>query len=41
MRGWITALDESTGQIAYVAYSTGPDKDVLIGADFKPFYKTT
>lgn len=38
VRGRITALDESSGKIDYVAYSTGPDKDVLIGADFKPFY---
>ena len=28
----------NTGRIAWRAYSTGPDKDVLIGPDFKPFY---
>ncbi len=38
VRGWLTALDEKTGAIAWRAYSTGPDKDVLIGPDFKPFY---
>ena len=38
VRGRITALDENTGKIGYIAYSTGPDKDILIGADFKPFY---
>ncbi len=38
VRGWLTALDEGTGKIAWKAYSTGPDKDVLIGPDFKPFY---
>ncbi len=38
VRGWLTALDENTGAIAWRAYSTGPDKDVLIGPDFKPFY---
>ncbi|MGY4468912.1 hypothetical protein ACVWWK_004621 [Bradyrhizobium sp. LB9.1b] len=38
VRGWVTALDENTGAIAWRAYSTGPDKDVLIGDDFKPFY---
>ena len=38
VRGRITALDENTGKIDYVAYSTGPDKDILIGPDFKPFY---
>ena len=38
VRGWLTALDLNSGKIAWRAYSTGPDKDVLIGADFKPFY---
>jgi PQQ-dependent dehydrogenase (methanol/ethanol family) len=38
VRGWLTALDAATGKIVWRAYSTGPDKDVLIGPDFKPFY---
>src|SRR4051794_2319578 len=38
VRGWVTALDENNGSIVWRAYSTGPDKDVLIGDDFKPFY---
>jgi lanthanide-dependent methanol dehydrogenase len=38
VRGWITALDRNSGQTAWRAYSTGPDKDVLIGPRFKPFY---
>ncbi|HSD34783.1 MAG TPA: methanol/ethanol family PQQ-dependent dehydrogenase [Alphaproteobacteria bacterium] len=38
VRGWLTALDAATGAIAWRAYSTGPDKDVLIGPEFKPFY---
>ncbi len=38
VRGRVTALDEKSGKIDYVAYSTGPDKEVLIGPDFKPFY---
>ena len=38
VRGWITALDAGTGKIAWRAYNTGPDKEVLIGPDFKPFY---
>jgi PQQ-dependent dehydrogenase (methanol/ethanol family) len=38
VRGWLTALDASTGQIAWRAYSTGPDKEVLIGPGFRPFY---
>jgi PQQ-dependent dehydrogenase (methanol/ethanol family) len=39
VRGWITALNTADGSIAWRAYSTGPDKDVLIGPRFKPFYQ--
>jgi PQQ-dependent dehydrogenase (methanol/ethanol family) len=38
VRGWLTAIDENSGKIAWRAYSTGPDADVLIGPGFKPFY---
>ncbi|HEX2091762.1 MAG TPA: methanol/ethanol family PQQ-dependent dehydrogenase [Longimicrobiaceae bacterium] len=38
VRGWLTALDAATGRIAWRAYSTGPDRDVLIGPGFRPFY---
>ena len=38
VRGWLTALDVRSGEIAWRAYTTGPDKDVLIGPRFKPFY---
>src|SRR5438270_537232 len=38
VRGWIKALDAASGKIAWTAYHTGPDKDVLIGKNFKPFY---
>ncbi|HWH18473.1 MAG TPA: methanol/ethanol family PQQ-dependent dehydrogenase [Allosphingosinicella sp.] len=38
VRGWLTALDAGSGRIVWKAYSTGPDKDVLIGPAFKPFY---
>ena len=38
VRGWLTALNARDGSIAWRAYSTGPDKDVLIGPEFKPFY---
>jgi lanthanide-dependent methanol dehydrogenase len=38
VRGWITALDAGTGGIAWRGFSTGPDKDVLIGPGFKPHY---
>jgi PQQ-dependent dehydrogenase (methanol/ethanol family) len=40
VRGWLTAVDADTGKIAWRAYSTGPDADVLIGSNFKPFYKS-
>ena len=38
VRGWLTALDGKTGKIVWRAYTAGPDKDVLIGSRFKPFY---
>jgi len=38
VRGWVTALDTNTGKIAWRAYHAGPDSDVLIGPNFKPFY---
>jgi PQQ-dependent dehydrogenase (methanol/ethanol family) len=38
VRGWIAALDAASGKEAWRAYSTGPDADVRIGANFKPFY---
>ena len=38
VRGWVKALDESSGKVAWTAYQTGPDSEVLIGPDFKPFY---
>ncbi|HEX3554111.1 MAG TPA: PQQ-binding-like beta-propeller repeat protein, partial [Thermoanaerobaculia bacterium] len=38
VRGWVQALDVATGKPMWKAFSTGPDKDVLIGADFHPYY---
>jgi PQQ-dependent dehydrogenase (methanol/ethanol family) len=38
VRGWLTALDAQSGRVAWRAYSTGADADVLIGPDFRPFY---
>ncbi len=38
IRGWLTALDAATGKQIWRAYSTGSDKEVLIGSSFKPFY---
>jgi PQQ-dependent dehydrogenase (methanol/ethanol family) len=38
VRGWIAALDEGSGKLAWRAFNTGPDKDVLIGPGFRPFY---
>jgi lanthanide-dependent methanol dehydrogenase len=39
VRGWIAALDAGSGKLLWQAFSTGPDEEVLIGEDFKPFYK--
>ena len=38
VRGWLTALDLKSGKLAWRAFGTGPDKDVLIGPRFHPFY---
>jgi PQQ-dependent dehydrogenase (methanol/ethanol family) len=38
VRGWMAGLDASSGKLLWRAYATGPDKDVLIRANFKPFY---
>src|ERR1043165_4223332 len=38
VRGWLAALNLSDGSLAWKAYSTGPDADVLIGPNFKAFY---
>ncbi len=38
VRGWLVALDAKTGKEQWRAYNTGPDKDVLIGPKFAPFY---
>jgi PQQ-dependent dehydrogenase (methanol/ethanol family) len=38
VRGWVAGLDADTGKIGWRAYATGPDSDVLIGPNFKPFY---
>jgi PQQ-dependent dehydrogenase (methanol/ethanol family) len=39
VRGWLTALRLADGSMAWRAYHTGPDRDVLIGPRFKPYYK--
>jgi PQQ-dependent dehydrogenase (methanol/ethanol family) len=38
VRGWLKGLDAGSGKVVWTAYHTGPDKDVLIGPNFKPFY---
>jgi lanthanide-dependent methanol dehydrogenase len=38
VRGWIEALNIEDGKTVWKAYSTGPDQDVKIGPNFKPFY---
>jgi lanthanide-dependent methanol dehydrogenase len=39
VRGWLTALHLGSGDIAWRAYSTGPDEEVLIGDEFQAFYE--
>jgi len=38
VRGWLTALDAKSGKILWQAFNTGSDRDVKIGASYKPFY---
>jgi lanthanide-dependent methanol dehydrogenase len=38
VHGWMAALDEASGKLVWRAYDTGPDSEVLIGADFKAHY---
>src|SRR5439155_1357361 len=38
VRGKLTALDLADGKVAWTAWSTGPDRDVLLGSRFHPFY---
>jgi PQQ-dependent dehydrogenase (methanol/ethanol family) len=38
VRGKLTCLDLKTGKELWRAYSTGPDADVRLGQDFKPWY---
>jgi PQQ-dependent dehydrogenase (methanol/ethanol family) len=38
VRGWLTALDAGSGKLAWRAYSTGPDKDALIGPQYRAPY---
>jgi PQQ-dependent dehydrogenase (methanol/ethanol family) len=40
VRGWLAALDTKDGKLLWQAYQTGPDKDVLIGPRFRPFYQS-
>lgn len=38
VRGWLAALNAGTGALLWKGYTTGPDKDVRIGADYRPPY---
>ena len=40
VRGWLKALDAGSGKVVWTAYNTGPDTDVLIGPNFKPYYES-
>jgi lanthanide-dependent methanol dehydrogenase len=37
-RGWLAAVDADTGREIWRRYSTGPDQDVGVGADFRSPY---
>jgi PQQ-dependent dehydrogenase (methanol/ethanol family) len=39
VRGRLTAIDLTSGNILWRAWDSGSDSDVRIGPDFKPFYK--
>src|SRR5690606_25303099 len=40
VRGWLKALHAATGEVAWTAYSTGPDEEMLIDHEtFRPFYE--
>jgi PQQ-dependent dehydrogenase (methanol/ethanol family) len=38
VRGKLSGLDANTGKIVWQAFTCGPDREVLIGPNFKPFY---
>jgi PQQ-dependent dehydrogenase (methanol/ethanol family) len=38
VRGFAAALSAKTGEVIWRAYSVGPDEEVRIDSDFKPFY---
>ena len=38
VRGWLAAISLLDGKVLWKAYSTGPDEEVRIGDDYKPFY---
>jgi PQQ-dependent dehydrogenase (methanol/ethanol family) len=40
VRGYVTALDVGSGKELWRAFHTGPDADVRLGPEFKPFYPT-
>jgi PQQ-dependent dehydrogenase (methanol/ethanol family) len=39
VRGYVAALDVNTGKELWRAFNTGPDADVKIGPNFRPFYQ--
>ena len=38
IRGKLSGLDVNTGKIVWQGFTAGPDSEVLIGPNFKPFY---
>ncbi|HMC57261.1 MAG TPA: methanol/ethanol family PQQ-dependent dehydrogenase [Gemmatimonadaceae bacterium] len=39
VRGWLAAIDATSGKELWRAYNLGPDADIKIGPKFKPFYE--
>jgi len=39
VHGWMAAVNADNGKVLWRAYSTGSDKEVMIGSDFHPYYK--
>ena len=40
VRGWLKALELSSGDVRWTAFSTGPDEETLMGGPgFRPFYE--
>ncbi|HEX6965113.1 MAG TPA: PQQ-dependent dehydrogenase, methanol/ethanol family [Gemmatimonadaceae bacterium] len=39
VHGWLAAVNADNGKLLWRAYSTGSDKETMMGSDFHPYYK--